>query len=118
MQRCVAGRLQPYVVPGVWVGSGLGACPFAGHAGSTGAVTDIHEMMALRNFAAVWINLVAAVYFAIKGAVYWPDAIIMVVAQIAGSYSAAVLARRLGRDFIRRAVVVVGLSMGLSLLVF
>src|SRR3954454_5123752 len=100
---------------GGYFGAGIGILMLAS-LGLSG-FSDIHEMMALRNFAAVWINLVAAAYFAVKGAVYWPDAIVMIVAQIAGSYSAAILARRLGRHLIRRAVVVIGLAMGLSLLI-
>ena len=101
-------------VYGGYFGAGMGILMLAS-LGLSG-FSDIHHSMALRNFAAICINLVAAIYFVARGAVIWPDALIMIAGQIAGSYSAAVLARRLGRTFIRRAVVVIGVAMGLSLL--
>jgi uncharacterized membrane protein YfcA len=79
-------------------------------------LTDIHQMNGLKNFFAVCINLVASVYFILWGAVNWPYAIVMAVGAIAGGYGGAGLARRLGRRFVRRAVVFIGLAMTVSLL--
>ncbi|MFY9555090.1 MAG: sulfite exporter TauE/SafE family protein [Blastocatellia bacterium] len=79
-------------------------------------LTDIHQMNGLKNFLAVCINLVAAGYFVASGRVEWPYAIIMVVGAIAGGYGGAGLARKLGRRFVRGAVIVIGLAMALSLL--
>jgi uncharacterized membrane protein YfcA len=78
--------------------------------------TDIYRMSALKNLLAVLINGVAALYFVLSGAVIWADVLVMTLAAIAGGYMGARLAYRLGRRFVRVAVVVIGLVMGLSLL--
>jgi len=48
--------------------------------------------------------------------VYWPPALLMAVAAIIGGYSSAYVARRLGRTFVRRAVIAIGLVIGLVML--
>ena len=78
--------------------------------------TDIHQMNAVRHALSLCINGIAAAYFAACGAVDWTDALVMAVGQVAGGYGGATLARRLGRRFVRRAVVVIGLGMATSLL--
>ena len=113
----------PYVVAfefavaiyGGYFGAGIGIMTLA----ALGLVgfTDIHHMVGLRNFAALCINGIASVYFVSQGAVIWPDALVMIVGQIVGGYGGARLARGLGRNFMRRAVVVIGAAMALSLLV-
>jgi len=99
---------------GGYFGAGIGIMTLA----ALGLVgfTDIHHMVGLRNFAALCINGIASVYFVSQGAVVWPDAMVMIVGQIAGGYGGARLARRLGKTFMRRAVVVIGVAMALSLL--
>lgn len=101
---------------GGYFGAGIGILMLA--ALGLAGFTDLHQMLALRNFGALCINGVAAVYFAARGAVNWPDAFVMTIGQVAGGYGGATLARRLGRAFIRRAVVVIGIAMGLSLLLW
>ena len=61
------------------------------------------------------LNGIAAIYFTVLGAVLWHDAVIMAVAAIAGGFSGAKLAHRLGRRFVRAAVVVIGLTMTIAL---
>ena len=112
----------PYVVAfeflvaiyGGYFGAGIGIMTLA----ALGLVgfTDIHHMVGLRNFAALCINGIAAVYFVSRGAVIWPDALVMIVGQVVGGYGGGRIARRLGRTFMRRAVVVIGFAMALSLL--
>jgi len=99
---------------GGYFGAGIGIMTLA----ALGLVgfTDIHHMVGLRNFAALCINGIASVYFVAKGAVVWPDALVMIVGQIVGGYGGARVARHLGRTFMRRAVVVIGVLMALSLL--
>jgi hypothetical protein len=99
---------------GGYFGAGIGIMTLAG-LGLIG-FTDIHQMIGLRNFYAIWINGIAAVYFVARGAVLWPDALVLTAGQVAGSYGGASLARRLGQRTIRRAVVVIGVAMALSLL--
>jgi uncharacterized protein len=80
-------------------------------------LTDIHRMNGLKNFFAVCINLIAATYFVVSGRVEWPYAIVMAVGAMAGGYGGAGLARKLGRTFVKRAVIGIGLLMALSLLI-
>jgi uncharacterized membrane protein YfcA len=115
-------RAWPYVVAfefviaiyGGYFGAGIGIMTLA----ALGLVgfTDIHHMVGLRNFAALCINGIASIYFVSQGAVIWPDALVMILGQIVGGYGGARVARRLGRTFMRRAVVVIGVAMALSLL--
>jgi uncharacterized membrane protein YfcA len=51
-----------------------------------------------------------------SGPVSWADAAVMAAGAMTGGYGGAGLARRLGPRVVRRAVVVIGVGMGLSLL--
>jgi uncharacterized membrane protein YfcA len=99
---------------GGYFGAGIGILMLAA-LGFLG-LTDIHQMNGLKNFFAVCINLIAAAYFIASGRVEWSYALVMIVGAIAGGYGGAGLARKLGRRFVRRAVIVIGLAMALSLL--
>ncbi len=72
-------------------------------------LTDIHAMNGLKNFFGLCINSVAALYFISRGAVDWPAALVMAVGALAGGYTGARFARRIGRDKARAAVIVIGL---------
>ena len=98
---------------GGYFGAGIGIMTLAG-LGLIG-FANIHQMIGLRNFYAIWVNGIAAVYFVAKGAVRWPDAFVLTAGQVVGSYGGASLARRLGQQAIRRFVVAVGVAMALSL---
>jgi len=99
---------------GGYFGAGIGILMLAA-LGLLG-LSDIHQMNALKNFFAICINIVAAIYFMIFGPVEWSTAAIMVVAALTGGYGGAGLARKMGRTAVRRMVVAVGLGMALSLL--
>ena len=100
---------------GGYFGAGMGILMLAA-LGLIG-MTDMHQMNGLKNLLAIFINGVAAVYFAISGAVNWRDALIMAAGAITGGYIGARLARRMGRTFVRGAVVVIGLVMTVALVV-
>jgi uncharacterized protein len=100
-------------VYGGYFGAGMGILMLAA-LGLIG-LTDLHQMNGLKNLMAICINGVAAVYFAIAGAVIWPDALIMAAAAIAGGYAGARAARRLGRGFVRGTVIAIGLTMSVAL---
>ncbi|HEX8503138.1 MAG TPA: sulfite exporter TauE/SafE family protein [Pyrinomonadaceae bacterium] len=102
-------------VYGGYFGAGIGILMLAA-LGLLG-FTDIHRMNALKNLLAICINGVAAVYFIASGAVIWSDVLVMTFAAVAGGYSGARLAYRLGRRFVRRAVIAVGLVMSVSLFI-
>ncbi len=100
-------------VYGGYFGGGIGILMLAA-LGLIG-LTDMHEMNGLKNLLAICINGVAALYFAFGGAVLWRDGLIMAVTAIVGGYLGARVAQRLGRTFVRRAVVVIGLVMGVAM---
>lgn len=102
-------------VYGGYFGAGIGILMLASLA--LLGFTDIYRMSAVKNLLAVLINGVAAFYFVVAGAVVWFDVLLMMLAAIAGGYLGARLAYRLGRRFVRVAVIVIGLVMGLSLLI-
>lgn len=92
---------------GGYFGAGIGILMLAvlGFLG----LTDIHAMNGLKNFFGLCINGVAAAYFVVRGAVDWPAALVMALGALLGGYSGARLARRLGRDRARAAVIAIGL---------
>jgi uncharacterized protein len=100
-------------VYGGYFGAGIGILMLAA-LGLLG-FTDIHRMNALKNLLALCINGVAALYFVASGAVIWADVLVMMFAAIVGGYSGARLAYRLGRRFVRLAVIAIGLAMSVSL---
>jgi uncharacterized membrane protein YfcA len=101
-------------VYGGYFGAGIGILMLA--ALSLMGHTDIHQMNGLKNLLATCINIVAAVYFAFAGLVYWPDAFMLAAGAITGGIAGAGVARRIGRKAVRRIVVAVGVVMALSLM--
>lgn len=113
------GRPGPLVyqlgvaVYGGYFGAGIGIMMLAGLA--LAGFTAIHPMIALRNYYAICINGVAALYFIVRGAVDWPDAAVLTVGQIAGGWGGARLARNLPPAAVRAVVIAVGVAMAVSL---
>ena len=101
-------------VYGGYFGAGIGILMLAA-LGLLG-LTDIHQMNGLKTLFAVCINGVASAYFIWSGKVNWPDALLMAAGAIAGGYGGAHLARKLGRRFVNRTVIVIGLAMTVLLL--
>lgn len=101
-------------VYGGYFGAGIGILMLAAF-GIMG-FTDIHQMNGLKNFLALCINGVAAVYFIWHGMVSWPHALVMAVGAIGGGVWGAGVARRIGPKAVRRIVIVVGFTMAISLL--
>lgn len=102
-------------VYGGYFGAGMGILMLAA-LGLIG-LTDLHQMNGLKNVLAVCINGVAAIYFTFASAVAWPDVLVMMAGTIAGGYLGARIARRLGRRFVRVAVVAIGVVMSIALFV-
>ena len=86
---------------GGYFGAGIGILMLA--ALSLMGHTDIHQMNGLKNLLATCINAVAAVYFVFAGLVFWQDALIMAAGAIVGGIGGAMMARRIGRDAVRRS---------------
>ena len=103
----IAGFQLLVALYGGFFGAGIGILMLAA-LGLLG-LTNIHRMNGLKNLAAVCINGVAALTFALSGRVDWPIASFMVVGGITGGYSGAGLAKRLGQVVVRRLVIGIGL---------
>lgn len=73
---------------------------------------DIHRANGIKNFLGICINSIAVLAFAWSGLVVWPNALLMTVGAVAGGYYGASAARRLGRTFVRRTIVLIGLVIG------
>jgi len=102
-------------VYGGYFGAGIGILMLA--ALGLLRLTDIYQMNGLKNFFALCINGVAAVYFAWSGSVHWLDAAVMAAGAIAGGYGGATLAQKMGRKAVRGIAVAVGFAMAISLLI-
>ena len=77
---------------------------------------DIHRANGIKNFLGVCINSVAVVSFSFMHLVSWPRSLLMAVAASLGGYFGARTARRVGRVFIRRAIVVIGFVITIAML--
>jgi uncharacterized membrane protein YfcA len=102
-------------VYGGYFGAGIGILMLAAF-GFLG-FTNIHHMNALKNLNGMCINGVAAALFIAKGLVDWHLALWMASAAIIGGYAGAGTARRAGQKAVRRAIVAIGFSLSLWLLV-
>jgi uncharacterized membrane protein YfcA len=77
---------------------------------------NIHRANGIKNFLGVCINSVAVVAFTIMHLVSWPSALLMAVGASLGGYFGARTAQRVGRTFIRRAIVVIGFAITIVML--
>ena len=99
---------------GGYFGAGIGIMMLA-TLGLIG-LTDIYQMNGLKNLLGSAINLTAALYFIYAGLVDWPVALIGAAGALVGGYGGAGLARQVGPRVARRAVIVIGFAMAISLL--
>jgi uncharacterized protein len=76
-------------------------------------VHDIHKANGLKSVIATVLNSIAIVGFILADLVAWGPALLMSGGAVAGGYLGANLARRVDQVKVRRAIVVIGLSMGI-----
>jgi hypothetical protein len=100
-------------VYGGYFGAGIGIMMLTSL--SLSGMRDIHQMNGIKNLFGISINGIAALYFIQAGIVAWPETLVMMAGAIIGGYVGADLARRLGRKFVRVAVIVIGFAMTISL---
>lgn len=102
-------------VYGAYFGAGLGILTLA----VFGILLpdDIQRSNALKGLQSLLINAVAVVYFAAFGPVEWAPAAIMAVGAVLGGFLGVGVARRLGRQWLRLAVISVGLVVAAVLIV-
>jgi uncharacterized membrane protein YfcA len=72
---------------------------------------NIHEMNGVKTLLTAFINGAAMITFIIRGAVFWPEAILMVVGAIIGGYGGAYYARKIEQKWIRTFVMIVGFAL-------
>ncbi|MGO9831247.1 MAG: sulfite exporter TauE/SafE family protein [Myxococcaceae bacterium] len=101
-------------VYGGFFGAGMGILMLA-ELGFVG-LTNMHQMNALKNFGAAFINLTAALTFIAAGLVFWRLAALMAVGAIFGGWAGARLAQRIGQGPVRWVVVAIGLTTGVATL--
>lgn len=70
---------------------------------------NIQRLNALKGVAALIVNGIACVIFALSGVVEWAPAALMAVGAFAGGYVGVGVARRLGKTWLRIAVIAYGL---------
>lgn len=76
---------------------------------------DIQHSNALKGLLSAVINGAAVIYFVVFGSVIWSVAIVMAVGALLGGYAGVYVARRLGRRWLRVAVVVYGVGAAIFL---
>lgn len=102
-------------VYGGYFGAGIGILMLAA-LGILG-LDDIHQMNGLKNLFAAGINVIAAAYFARSAMVDWPFAGAMILGSVAGGVWGSGVAKKIGRESVRRLVIAIGFSMAIALLI-
>ena len=92
---------------GGYFGAGIGIL-MLGSLGVMG-LRDVHVMNAMKTTLAAIINVTAFVFFALKGLVVWPLAILMAAGAITGGYVGARSAKHIKESYLQVVIVVVGL---------
>ncbi|MEO9255123.1 MAG: sulfite exporter TauE/SafE family protein [Tepidiformaceae bacterium] len=100
---------------GGYFGAGLGILLFAGLA--ILLPDDIQHTNALKGLLSALINAVALISFVAFGPVRWLPAVVMAVGALAGGYLGVGVARKLGKRWLRLAVISYGLIVAIVLLV-
>ncbi len=72
---------------------------------------DIHRANGIKNFLGICINSIAILGFALSHLVSWPEALLMAAGSLLGGYLGASVAVRIGKVFVRRAVIIIGLAI-------
>ncbi len=102
-------------VYGAYFGAGLGILTLA----VLGILLpdNIQHSNALKGMLSLLINAIAVLYFALFGPVEWGPALVMAAGALAGGYLGVGAARRLGRKWLRVAIVAYGVVVAVVLFV-
>ena len=79
-------------------------------------INKIHVANGLKIFLAICLNIVAIIGFILAGLISWPPALIMAIGAMSGGYFGASVARRFSETYIRRLVILIGLTIGVIML--
>ncbi len=99
---------------GGYFGAGVGILMLAA-LGFMG-LNNIHRMNGLKNWGGLCMNAVAAAMFAFSSLVSWPVALAMAIGAASGGYLGSRTAQRVAQGLVRGAVVAIGLTSGVLLL--
>lgn len=105
----VAGLQFIIALYGGYFGGGIGILMLAS-LGLMG-IEDIHEMNAIKNVLSTCINGIAIILFILAGAIFWFNALVMVVGAILGGYGGVYYARKIDQRIVRGFVLLVGCVM-------
>jgi uncharacterized membrane protein YfcA len=72
---------------------------------------NIHSMNGLKTLLATCGNAVAVIVFIFARAVFWPQALLMVVGAALGGYAGAWFAQKMDPKSVRYVVITIGYSM-------
>ena len=73
----------------------------------------IHTMNALKAWLTTVSNGVAAVLFVVSHAVYWPQAVLMIVGSVLGGYFGAYFAQKTKPEHVRAIVIAIGFTLSI-----
>ncbi len=102
-------------VYGSYFGAGLGVLLLA--LLGTLVADDLQRLNALKGVLSLVVNVVGVLVFLVSGQVDWPSAGLLAVTAVVGATAGVSVARRLPPTFLRAAVVVLGVVVGVALLV-
>ncbi len=74
-------------------------------------IESIHTMNAYKTILGSIGNGIAIVAFIVRGAIYWPQAILMLVGAILGGYYGAHYAQKVNPQYVRYMVIAIGATM-------
>jgi uncharacterized membrane protein YfcA len=101
----------PISIYGGFFGGGIGILMLATL--SLTGMKSLHTMNALKTLLAACINGAAVITFILARAVFWPQALVMVVGAVVGGYGGARIARRLDQRIVRAFVICAGCALTL-----
>jgi len=74
---------------------------------------NIHTMNGMKTVLVSIANGVALLPFIVAKIVIWPQTLIMLVGALIGGYGGAILAQKWKQEYVRRAVIAIGLAMSI-----
>jgi uncharacterized protein len=98
---------------GGYFGAGIGILILGSF--SIMGMRDIHKMNGLKTLVGTMINLIAFGYFAIRGLVIWPIALVMAAGTVIGGFSGARLSKHIDQRILRAFIIIVGIGVSVWL---
>jgi uncharacterized protein len=94
---------------GGYFGAGIGILMLGSF--SVMGMRDIHRMNGLKTIVTTFINVIAFIFFAMRGLVFWPLAAVMAVGTVLGGFLGARFASRINQKILWFFIIIVGLGV-------